>query len=202
MNTTSDAPAGRRRCRPARLCTPAVVAGIGLLLTSCTSHSARSTASETRPAAQASVSATPTDEPAGEVTSAPTPSAVTSHRAGASGAAAVDTNSVQTDPPVGVEDSAVVLTFSDWSAGEHAIEASAFAQGHVDADATCALTVTRAGTRVTGTARPATPGPSSTDCGTLTASLPSSASGVWTVQVVYSVGGSRLTSNTAEVRVP
>jgi hypothetical protein len=96
-----------------------------------------------------------------------------------------------------------VLTYAGWAAGSREIQASAFAQGHVDADATCALSASRAGTpTVTGSPTPATPGPSSTDCGALTLRLPPAASGTWKVSVVYRVGSTRLTSATTEVQVP
>lgn len=125
------------------------------------------------------------------------PSAASSHPA------AVDTDSVQTDAPVTAVDSAVVLTYAGWSSGSRALEASAFAQGHVDADATCALMASRPGAPpVTGAPSPATPGPSSTDCGSLTLRLPTGASGSWTVSVLYAVNGARLTSNSTQVQVP
>jgi hypothetical protein len=125
------------------------------------------------------------------------------HPATASRSAAEDTDSVQTDPPVTAVDSAVVLTYAGWSPADRLVQGSAFAQGHLDADATCVLTASRAGAAtVTGTPTAATPGPSSTDCGPLTLRLPSSATGSWQIAVVYAVGGTRLTSSPTEVQVP
>lgn len=179
---------------------PALAAALGAtaLLSGCSGQGWQS-AAESSSAAPTTASPTTAQ---GTATASSTPGSTT-RSAASSRTAAVNTDSVQTDPPVTAVDSAVVMTYAGWSTTGGVLEGSAFAQGHVDADATCVLTASRGGAAaVTGTPTPATPGPSSTDCGPLTLRLPSSASGSWKVSVVYAVGGTRLTSNSTEVQVP
>jgi hypothetical protein len=111
---------------------------------------------------------------------------------------AEETDSVQTDPPV--TDSALVLTSADGGSGE--VTAAAFVQGLVELGGTCTLVAAQDGDEVTGDPTDAEPGPSTTDCGSLSVTLPDSAGGTWQVHARYSSDTTDLISTTVEVEVP
>jgi hypothetical protein len=115
--------------------------------------------------------------------------------------AAVDTDAVQTDAPV--TDSAVVVTSAEYAAGTHTIDAFAFVQGLVEDGGSCVLEATQDGVDpVTGPDSAASAGPSTTDCGALTVTLPEGSTGTWEVSVSYTSPRSDLSSAPTEVELP
>jgi hypothetical protein len=111
---------------------------------------------------------------------------------------AEETDSVQTDAPVA--DSALVLTSAEAGPGE--VTAAAFVQGVVELGGTCTLVAAQDGDEVSGDPTEAEPGPSTTDCGPLSLTLPDSAGGTWQVHARYSSATTDLVSTTVEVELP
>lgn len=165
---------------------PERVAGAALvlaLLSGCSTDGASDTVSSSRTAAAGISGSAATGDAAG---------------ASATSASPVETDSVQTDAPVTT--ASVIVTSADASAG--GIQAAAFVQGLVEIGGTCTLTAAQDGDEVRGKAAKAEPGPSTTDCGPLSLSVPNVASGAWQVSVTYSSPTTELTSTTTEVQVP
>lgn len=111
---------------------------------------------------------------------------------------AEETDSVQIDPPA--PDSALVLSSAQAGSGE--VTAAAFVPGLVELGGTCTLVAAQDGDEVTGDPTEAEPGPSTTDCGSLSLTLPDSAGGTWQVHARYSSPTTDLVSTTVEVEVP
>ena len=115
--------------------------------------------------------------------------------------AAAETDAVQTDAPV--EESALVVTFAEYSAEAGGIEVSALAEGLVEEGGTCVAAATAEdGERLVGEPSEAEPGPATTECGALTIPLPAGNGGTWEVAVTYSSDSTELESPTVEVEIP
>jgi hypothetical protein len=115
--------------------------------------------------------------------------------------AAVDTDSVQTDPPVRTP--AVVVTFAEFAPATQRIEAAAHVQGLLETGGTCTLTAVPAdGSEAVVDEGRAEPGAATTDCGELRVDTPEGSTGTWQVSVTYSSPTTELSSPTIEVQIP
>ncbi|MCA0146215.1 hypothetical protein [Blastococcus sp. LR1] len=115
-----------------------------------------------------------------------------------------DPTDVATDPrvtPAPADDATVFLTYSGWNPAVGAVEVDGHLTVVGTGDATCTLTLTRAGTSVTATV-PATPDVNTTWCGG--ASVPGSqlSPGPWSAVLSYRSGTSTASSEPVEVVVP
>ena len=117
-------------------------------------------------------------------------------------AAAVDTDTVQTDPPV--RTAAVVVTFAEFTPATQRIGAAAHVQGLLETGGTCTLTAVPedGSASVVGKPGAAEPGAATTDCGELGVEVPEGSTGAWQVSVTYSSPTTELSSPAIEVRLP